>query len=167
MLWILALGVATGARSMTAMAVVCWFGWLRLFPLANTWASWAGTLIAAIAFTVFAAAEYFADTRPEAGPRTAPGPLAVRVVVGGVAGAVAATALMEPAAGGVILALIGVFIGAFGGIRLRYWLAARWGRDLPAALTGSGLALAISLLAAFRLHSDAVRVAAQEGRTFL
>ncbi len=64
MLWIVVLGIATGARSMTAMAVVCWFGYLQLLPLHGTWAFWVGNIISAIIFTVLAVGEYVGDTLP-------------------------------------------------------------------------------------------------------
>lgn len=152
---------------MTAMAVVCWFGWLQFFPLHDTWAFWAGNIISAIVFGLLALGEYVGDTLPQIPSRTAPGPLGARLVFAGLVGAIAATALMEPIAGGVILALIGALIGAFGGKRLRLRTAERVGRDRPVAISESVLALGMSLLACARLHQDAVKIAAQEGRTFL
>ena len=151
---------------MTAMAVVCCFAWLRLFPLAHTWAFWAASLISAILFTLLALGEYVGDTLPRTPSRTAPGPLGARLVFGGLVGAIAATALMEPAAGGVILGLAGALIGAYGGVRLRRAGAARTGRDLPVALAESAIALALSVLAATCIHLDAVKAVTQEGRTF-
>ena len=54
MLWIVVLGIATGMRTMTAMAVLCWFAWLQLLPLEGTWAFWAGNVISVCIFTLFA-----------------------------------------------------------------------------------------------------------------
>lgn len=165
-MWILVLGIASGARSMTAMAVVCWFGWLRLFPLQHTWAFWVGNLVSAIIFLLLALGEYVGDTLPGTPPRTALFPFGARLAFGGLVGAVAATALMEPVAGGVILGLVGALIGTFAGLRMRLRLAERVGRDRPVAITESVAALVISLVAAHMIHLDAVKVAAQEGRTF-
>ena len=32
MLWMVLLGIVTGMRSMTGLAVLCWFAWLGLVP---------------------------------------------------------------------------------------------------------------------------------------
>jgi uncharacterized membrane protein len=154
-LWVLCMGVATGMRTMTGMAVLCWFAYSKLLP-ETTWGLWAGTLVAAIVFTVLALGEYIADTLPQTPRRTSPGPLAARVFFGAVVGALAAHAIMEPGAGGLILGIIGALIGAYGGYHLRR-VAARWaGRDLPVALCGSAAALAIALWAMRTLHQEAV-----------
>src|ERR1700743_3955224 len=91
--WLIAiplLGVVTGMRSMTAMAVLCWFAYRGDLPLDGTWASWAGKLSTATLFTVLALAEYVADKLPKTPNRTAPGPLLARVVIGGLVGAIVA-----------------------------------------------------------------------------
>ena len=43
MSWLLAiplLGAATGLRSLTPMAVLCWFAYLGYLPVGGTWAGW-------------------------------------------------------------------------------------------------------------------------------
>jgi uncharacterized membrane protein len=146
------LGVTVGMRTMTAMAVLCWFAWSGMLPQTG-WAHWTGYLVTVIVFTVLAVGEYIGDTLPSTPSRTAPGPAIARVVFGGLVGGLAAHSILEPAAGGVIFGVIGALIGTFGGYRLRM-LGAKWvGRDWPVALLGSAIALGVSVIIGVKLHS--------------
>jgi uncharacterized membrane protein len=122
MAWLLAiplLGVTTGLRSMTPMAVICWFAHLGYLPVEGTWASWtAGTAAVAI-FTVLAVGELIADKLPRTPNRTAVGPLVWRLILGGLAGAIAATSLQGPGIEGVLLSVVGALAGAFAGFMVR------------------------------------------------
>ncbi len=69
---LLALGITVGMRTMTAMAVLCWFAWTGSVPQTG-WAFWVGHLVTVIVFTVFAAGETIGDTLPSTPSRTAPG----------------------------------------------------------------------------------------------
>ena len=98
MSWVLAiplLGMMTGARTMTPMAVLCWFAYFGSdgghLPLAGTWAFWAGKLVTAIIFTVLAVGELIGDKLPKTPNRTSPGALIARLVFGGLVGGIAAT----------------------------------------------------------------------------
>ena len=95
------LGVTVGMRTMTAMAVLCWFAWNRMLPQTG-WAFWVGNIFTVIVFTFFAVGEYVGDTRPTTPSRTAPGPLAARLVFGALVGALAAHGILEPAVGGAL-----------------------------------------------------------------
>src|SRR5215471_7303500 len=94
--WLIAvplLGLVSGMRSMTAMAVLCWFAYRGDLSLDGTWASWAGRLVTAIVFTVFALGELIADKLPKTPNRTALGPLLGRVVMGGLVVAIVTAGL--------------------------------------------------------------------------
>jgi len=146
------LGMTVGMRTLTAMAVLCWFAWSGMLPQ-HGWAFWVDYLVTAIVFTVLAIGEYIGDTLPTTPNRTAPGPAIARVVFGGLVGGLAAHGILEPTAGGVIFGVVGAAIGTWGGYRLRV-LGAKWvGRDLPVALFESALALGISVVIAVKLHS--------------
>ena len=138
MSWLFAiplLGVATGARSMTPIAVICWFAWLKLLPVEHTWAFWCGSLISVVLFTIFALGEYIGDKLPRTPSRIAPGPLAARVVFGGLVGAIVATSLHGSIAEGIILGVIGAVIGSFGGYHVRHFLVFHNKcRDWPVAI---------------------------------
>ncbi len=160
MIWVIVLGVATGMRTMTPMAALCWFAWLGLVPESG-WAVWVGALVSAIVFTVLALGEYVGDTLPKTPMRTAAGPLVSRLVFGGVVGAAAFHAFNEPVAGGVVFGVIGALIGSYGGVRARLWLSGKIGRDLPVALLESALALGLSVGALMVMHHDLVIEAAR------
>jgi uncharacterized membrane protein len=149
--WLIAiplLGVVTGMRTMTAMAVLCWFAYKGDLSLDDTWASWAAKLGTAILFTVLALGEYFVDKLPKTPNRTAPALLLSRVVVGGLVGAIVAAGLDGSEFEGVILAVGGALIGAFGGFLIRRELVLRTGgKDWPVALAEDASALLGAVLA--------------------
>jgi uncharacterized membrane protein len=152
-LWYLLIGVSTGMRTLTATAVLCWCAWLAVIPQSG-WASWSGNLVSVIVFSLMAIGEYWGDTRPTAPNRTSPPALLARFAFGGLAGALAASGIDQPLMGGILFALFGVLVGAFGGMRLRLWASARLGRDLPAALSESAVALLLAVCAAVMLHFE-------------
>jgi len=151
MTWLIAiplLGLVTGLRSMTAMAVLCWFAYRGDLPLDGTWASWAAKLTTAIIFTVLAVGELVADKLPKTPNRTAPGPLLVRVVVGGLVGAIVAAGLNGSEFEGVILGVGGALIGTFGGFLVRREVVLRMScRDWPVALVEDASAILCAVLA--------------------
>jgi uncharacterized membrane protein len=147
----LLLGITVGMRTMTAIAVLCWFAWLQLLPQTGR-ASWAGYLVTAIVFTVAAVGEYIGDTLPTTPSRLAPIGLGARIVFGALVGGLAAHGIYEPTAGGLIFGVVGALIGAYGGHWLRVVAAKRVGRDLPVALLGSAIALGVAVFTCWELH---------------
>src|SRR5579859_228148 len=96
MSWLLAiplLGLTTGLRTFTPLAVICWFACSGELPVDGTWAAWTGKLWVAIAVTVVAVSELIADKLSRTPNRTSPGPLAARAVMGGLGGAICATGM--------------------------------------------------------------------------
>ena len=149
--WILFLGVATGMRTMTAIAAVCWAAWLHWLPEAG-WALWTTYLISALVFTGFALGEYVGDTLPNTPSRKEPGPVAARLVFGALVGALGAKAITEPIAGGMLAGVLGAVIGTWGGAAIRKKGAEVVGRDLPVALVESIFALALAAGGVWELH---------------
>lgn len=151
MTWLIAiplLGLVTGLRSMTAMAVLCWFAYRGDLPLDGTWASWAAKLTTAIIFTVLAVGELVADKLPKTPNRTAPGPLLVRIVVGGLVGAIVAAGLNGSEFEGIILGLGGALIGTFGGFLVRREIVLRLScRDWLVALAEDASSILCAVLA--------------------
>jgi uncharacterized membrane protein len=143
--WLIAiplLGVVTGMRSLTAIAVLCWFVHAGYLPLDDTWAAWVGKLSTAIIFTVLALAELVADKLPKTPNRTAVGPLLARVVIGGLVGAIVAAGLEGSDVEGIILGIGGALIGAFGSFLIRRELVDRTGgKDWPVALVEDASAI--------------------------
>src|ERR1035438_821843 len=84
MSWLLAiplLGAATGLRSLTPMAVLCWFAYLGYLPVGGTWAGWTTRLWVVLVFTLLAAGENAADKSSWIPDRIAPAPLLARLVL--------------------------------------------------------------------------------------
>ena len=152
MLWIVLLGIVTGMRTLTGIAVVCWAVWLSLLP-EHGWALWSGHLVSVIIFSVLAVGEYIGDTRPQTPSRKAPGPAAARIVFAALVGALVATAISEPIAGGMIAGIVGALIGTWGGYAVRHSAAQKVGRDLPVALMESAIALLLAVLSVWELHA--------------
>lgn len=159
MSWVLAiplLGLMTGLRAMTPIAVVCWFAYLGQvgsqdqgdLPVAGTWAFWTAKLVTVIIFTVFALGEYIGDKLPRTPNRTDIGPLIARIVFGGLVGAIAATGMDGNVIEGVILGSLGALVGAFLGYHIRKHVVERSGRpDWNVALLEDFSALLLSILA--------------------
>jgi uncharacterized membrane protein len=149
--WLIAiplLGLVTGMRSMTAMAVLCWFAYKGDLSLDDTWASWAAKLTTAIIFTVLALGELVADKLPKTPNRIAPGPLLVRVVMGGLIGAIVAAGLNGSGVEGIILGVGGALIGSFGGFLVRREIVSRLDcKDWHVALAEDATAIICAVLA--------------------
>ena len=120
--WLLAiplLGVTTGLRALTPMAVLCWFAYLGYLPVDGTWAAWTGRLTAAIVFTLFALGEMIMDKLPRTPNRISAAPMLARLILGGLIGSVAATAMAGPGLEGVLLGVLGAALGASAGFMIR------------------------------------------------
>jgi uncharacterized membrane protein len=136
--WLIAiplLGIVTGMRTFTPMAVLCWFAWAGHLSVGDSWASWTAKLSTAIIFTVLALAEYVGDKLPRTPNRSSPGPLIARLIFGGFIGAIAAAALDGAGIEGVILGVLGALIGTFASFLIRRDIVLRLkSKDWPVAL---------------------------------
>jgi len=151
MAWIVAipmLGAATGMRTFTPMAVLCWFAYAGYVPLDGTWAFWVASLATAIAFTVLALAELVGDKLPRTPDRTSTGPLLARLVCGGLIGGIVAASLNGSGTEGVILGVGGALVGAFGGHLVRREIVERsGGKDWPVAVAEDMVTVGFAVLA--------------------
>jgi uncharacterized membrane protein len=151
--WLLAiplLGVTTGLRAMTPMAVLCWFAYLGYLPVQNTWAAWTASVAAVAAFTVLALAEIVADKLPRTPDRFSSAPLMARLFFGGLIGSIAATAMAGPGLEGVLLGVVGAALGAFAGFMIRRDMVERIGcAEWKVALVEDLIAVAC---AGFAMH---------------
>jgi uncharacterized membrane protein len=151
--WLLAiplLGVTTGLRALTPIAVLCWFSYLGYLPVDGTWAAWTGRLAVAIVVTLLALGEIVADKLPRTPDRIAAGPLMARLILGGLIGSIAATAMAGPGLEGVLLGVLGAALGAFGGYMIRRDMVERIGcPDWKVALAEDLIAVAC---AGFAMH---------------
>ena len=127
MTWLVAipmLGLATGLRSMTPLAALCWFVYAG--QMSADWAHWIGHLSVAIVLTICAVGELVADKMPWIPSRISPAPLIWRILLAGFVGAYTAASEQGPGLEGVLLAVVGALLGAFGGYMLRRDLAQRF-----------------------------------------
>ena len=150
--WLLAiplLGFATGLRTMTPIAVLCWYAWMHAYEVQGTWAFWTAKFVTVIVFTVLAAGELIGDKLPRTPNRIAPGPLVARLVFGGLVGAIAALALQGPGLEGVVLGVFGAAIGSFVGFMLRRHLVSSFDcADWKIALPEDLIAIVAAIFAA-------------------
>lgn len=151
MAWIVAiplLGAATGMRTFTPMAVICWFAYAGYVPVDGTWAFWVAKLVTAVIFTVLAVGELVGDKLPRTPDRTAMGPLLARILFGGLVGGIVAVSLNGSEFEGVILGVGGVLVGAFGGYLVRREIVLRSGsKDWPVAVAEDLITVGFAVLA--------------------
>ncbi len=146
------LGVSTGLRSFTPLAVTAWFARSGKLPLTGTWAAWLEHPAAAPVLTAAAVGEYITDKLPKTPNRTSPVPLVGRLTLGGVVGAIVATAFKRPLVGGIALGALGAAAGTYGGFYLRKGLTQGTGmKDLPVALAGDATAVTLAIRSLQRL----------------
>ncbi|MEY2498560.1 MAG: hypothetical protein QOD12_2116 [Verrucomicrobiota bacterium] len=140
------IGVVAGLRSLTAPAAVAWaahLGWLNLHdsPVAFMASTWAVILFSALA--IF---ELVADLLPMTPKRTAPGPLAARIITGSLCGASLCVSANQSLPIGATLGAIGAVIGAFAGYELRKRLATGLNvKDVFIALAEDLIAIGLAL----------------------
>jgi len=137
----LLIGVIAGLRSLTAPAVVVWAAFLTWINLHGTWASWLANVVSLVVITILAVAELVSDKLPKTPPRTAPPSFAVRIILGGFAGALLGT-VWGYKWGGLGAGVTGAVLGTLGGYQARKRLvAAIGGKDLPIALLEDAVAV--------------------------
>lgn len=149
--WLVAiplLGLVTGMRTMTSLAVLCWFAYGGALPVQGTWAFWTAKLGTAVLFTVLAIGELVGDKLPKTPNRTSPGPLIARLLVGVLVSAIVAVALDASGVEAAILCCGGVLVGAFGGYLIRREVVIAQGlKDWPVALVEDISAIAFAVFA--------------------
>ena len=146
------LGVSTGLRSFTPLAVTAWFANVGKLPVKDTWASWIGHPTAVGLLTAASIGEYIGDKLPNTPSRTSPLPLIGRLALGGLVGAIVATAFRRPLAGSIALGALGSAAGTYGGYYARRSLTKDAGlSDLPVALSGDCAAVLLAVRSMKRL----------------
>src|SRR5947209_4434531 len=114
MSWLFAiplLGLCTGFRAMTPVALTCWYAWAGYLPVHDTWAGWIAHPVSVGVFTALALGEYIGDKLPKTPARIEIFPLIVRLGFGGLVGALVATGLSGSVVEGIVLGVIGATLG--------------------------------------------------------
>jgi uncharacterized membrane protein len=142
------LGGMTGLRSMTPMAVLCWFAYHGYLDVGDTWAMWTTRGISVIVFSVLAIGELIGDKLPKCPNRTDPFALIARLAFGGLAGAIGATALQGSAMEGVVLGSISALAATFVSFHIRQHVVRISGLpDFAAAIVEDASAVGLSVIA--------------------
>ena len=145
---IFAIGMLSGLRALSPIAVICWLALLHRLPLSG-WVSFVGSKIAAGLFTLAALGELVTDKLPKTPSQLKQPGFSVRIVMGGFCGLVLATAGSFSLIGGVLLGAIGAVAGSYLGYFVRSRSTARFGLpDLPVALVEDVLCIGGSFLVA-------------------
>jgi len=142
------IGVVAGLRSLAAPAVVAWaahLGWLRL---QDSSVAFMASIWSVVIFSALAIFELVGDLLPKTPRRTAPGPLAARIITGALCGACVCASANQSLPIGAALGALGAVIGAFAGYEIRKRLVTALNiKDLfiavPEDLIAIGLALFI------------------------
>jgi uncharacterized membrane protein len=139
------IGVVAGLRSLTAPAAVSWGAYLGWLNLQGSALAFMGSIVTVVISSLLAIGELGADLSPRIPRRTAPGPLAGRLLMGGLCGACLCASAGQSLFIGAILGATGGFIGAFAGYEIRKRLVAGWNiRDVFVALTEDLIAIALA-----------------------
>jgi uncharacterized membrane protein len=139
------MGAVAGLRAMTAPAAVAWaaqFGWLKL---SGTWLAFMGSGWAVLVLTLLALLEFVTDQLPTTPSRKVPQQFAARIATGALSGAAIGMPFGYWLAG-LISGIMGAVIGTLGGARLRAGLAAKLGRDAPAAFIEDAIAVGAAII---------------------
>src|ERR1700678_2472795 len=88
---IFAIGMLTGLRAMSPIAVICWFALFHRLALGPGWVSYLGTKLAVVLFSLGAVGELIADKLPKTPSRLKPPGFGARIAMGGLCGLVLAT----------------------------------------------------------------------------
>ena len=144
----LLIGIVTGLRTMTGLAVISWAAHTEGINLKDSPLAFLGSLAAVILLTAGATGEFIADKLPRTGKRTAVGPLLARMIAGGACGAALCFADDQSWAFGAALGVMGAIVGSFGGYFARTGLVRELGAaDIFVALPEDLLAIGLAVLA--------------------
>src|SRR5271156_2695044 len=131
---IFAIGMLSGLRALSPIAVLCWLALLHRLQLTG-WASFAGSKVAVGLFSLGAVGELVSDKLPKTPSRLKQPGFSIRIVTGAFCGLILATAASFSIAGGALLGAIGAVAGSYLGYFVRSRLTGNFSLpDLPVAL---------------------------------
>ena len=143
---IFAIGVLSGLRALSPIAIVCWLAMLHRLSLTG-WVSFAGSKAAVGLFSLGAVGELVADKLPKTPSRLKQPGFSIRIVTGALCGLILATASSFSIAGGALLGAIGAVAGSYLGYFVRSRLTGNFGLpDLPVALVEDVICIGGSIL---------------------
>jgi uncharacterized membrane protein len=144
----LLLGIASGLRTMTGLAVISWAAHIGWIHLRNSRLAFLDSLAAVVFLTAGAIGEFIADKLPRTGKRTAVGPLVARMISGGLCGAGLCVASDQSWSFGAALGVVGAIIGSFAGYTARTGLVRKLAvADMSIAIPEDLLAIGLAVVA--------------------
>jgi uncharacterized membrane protein len=145
------MGFATGLRTFTPLAFICWvavWGWL---PLESSRLHFLGTATGATIVSVLALVELIGDKLPMTPRRTSTGPLGGRILIASFASAAVAIGMGQSWIVAIICGAVASVIGSFAGFRYRTSITKKIGlNDWISALSEDFVTIGLTL-AALRL----------------
>ncbi|HXN65950.1 MAG TPA: DUF4126 family protein [Candidatus Acidoferrales bacterium] len=130
----LLIGILSGLRALSPIAVTAWGAYLGWFSLPRPY-SLIGTIAGVAILSLAAIGELVNDKLPKTPPRTALPSVVIRCLSGAFAGACIAIAGMQSAIAGAGAGIVGALIGTFGGYQVRMRLVKALGTpDFPIAI---------------------------------
>jgi uncharacterized membrane protein len=145
---IFAIGMLSGLRALSPIAVLCWMAMLHRLALAG-WVSFVGSKVAVGLFSLGALGELISDKLPKTPSRLKQPGFSVRIVMGALCGLVLAAAASFSPIGGALLGAIGAVAGSYLGYFVRSGATAKFGLpDLPVALVEDVICIGGSFLVA-------------------
>jgi uncharacterized membrane protein len=145
---IFAIGMLTGLRGLSPIAVISWLAAFHRLPLTG-WVSYIGSKVAVVLFSLGAVGELISDKLPKTPSRLKNPGFSVRIVMGGLCGLILATAGSFSLIGGALLGAIGAVAGTYLGYFARTRITAKSGMpDLPVALVEDAICIVGSFFVA-------------------
>jgi uncharacterized membrane protein len=143
---IFAIGMLSGLRALSPIAVVCWVALFHRLPLTG-WVSFVGSKVAVILFSLGAVGELVSDKLPKTPSRLKQPGFSARIVLGALCGLALADAGSFSFIGGAVLGAIGAVAGTYLGFFVRTRATAKFGLpDLPVALVEDVICIAGAFL---------------------
>lgn len=148
------LGLLTGLRTFTPIAVLAWVIHLHILSVSGTWANFLALKAVLILITILAVIELIGDKLPNTPSRLQPPGLIGRSFMGFLAGSVWLLAAgVQAWLIGALLGLVGAICGAYLGYKARTGLVrALHSADFPIALLEDAVTLGGSILVVAQAH---------------
>lgn len=139
------IGITSGLRALTGLAVVSWAARLGYLPLEHSWLAFLGYAFTPYVLSAMAIGELVNDKLPKTPSRLIPPQFITRVVTGTLCGIALGSATGHPLVG-VIAGAVGSIIGTLAGAKARAFAAQLFGRDFPAALTEDAVGIGLAIV---------------------
>jgi uncharacterized membrane protein len=145
---IFAIGIMSGLRAISPIAVICWLAMLHRLPVTG-WVGFVGNKIAVGLFSLGAVGELVSDKLPKTPSRLAQPGFSVRILMGAFCGLVLAAAGSFSIPVGALLGGVGAVAGSYLGYFVRAGVTTKLGLpDLPVALVEDAICIVGSFFVA-------------------